>query len=811
MLSRLRRSSPQRLDHRCCTDGEFELAGAPMDEQEMDIPVDARRRVVSAIENSSTKRDAIRLRSNPDSRGHVIGLPPAPEHLPSELSGAKLSEHATLEECPTPDDMARWLSDRGLDTSDWGPHTNTKPVKKLWEEVREQEAGVECWQRPDGSQVLVRVVHVMRAKVCSEESRQREVFLFNTWQQFGDGLKRTRNGLLSEKLSISEFPLEDHLHEVCVRAVTAEEMQRLVQANFAIRAGAPSPDFDPDYVCPLTVIDEFLVDRTVEVDVSRSYPRLLTLYHLYTVDIVCTGLPAVDFNTLEFDKAPEDERRSLKYVHAWVWLSWSEIRRYSFEGSKLKERKEKGSFDDSEDLELWLCQFHLDLPSWGKGHLKSVEHLWTELDNAEAHLEHWGRHDGVPLLMRVLHVMQLKVVSPDPSLKGKFLMKTWEMHPDGPRHKVYRLLSKKISTNLLPFDDKEGGPFHTTAMKAVQKELRYLVDSFFRLRSETKPRIEDIDTSGVKVNKVRFVDQHQDLEDSPSFKGIHTMYHLYTVEVECSALPLTNFASVEFRRPPTLNMSKSMSGSRIISDASNEISKSESGLEAACVNGWQWVSWEQALDLMHKNQRKVVAADRAALEGTASRLKDLRAMSQGLSAKLQARWSAGRDARRLLDEIEDGIVGLQGVCESELHQTDDTCNGLESSLPPSMLHHLATNVGGSVVRKDSGRAKNHPEWQEVVVPKEETDDGWRSDARLGLNSLQVAPIARTSLPWMRDEPGYPALPRTPRIAQEYTDHTDVDGMDDTQIGPSCFALRRAGLRGRNGGNVARPASCLWCL
>jgi len=89
----------------------------------------------------------------------------------------------------------------------------------------------------------------------------------------------------------------------------------------------------------------------------------------------------------------------------------------------------------------------------------------------------------------------------------------------------------------------------------------------------------------------------------------------------------------------TLNISKSMSGSRIISDASNEISKSESGLEAACVNGWQWVSWEQALDLMHKNQRKVVAADRAALEGTASRLKDLRAMSQGLSAKLQARWS----------------------------------------------------------------------------------------------------------------------------------------------------------------------------
>jgi hypothetical protein len=410
--------------------------------------------------------------------------------------------------------------------------------------------------------------------------------------------------------------------------------------------------------------------------------------------------------------------------------------------------------------------------------------------------------------MRVLHVMQLKVVSPNPSLKGKFLMKTWEMHPDGPRHKVYRLLSKKISTNLLPFDDKEGGPFHTTAMKAVQKELRYLVDSFFQLRSDTKPRIEDVDTSGVKVNKVRFVDQHQDLEDSPSFKGIHTMYHLYTVEVECSALPLTNFASVEFREPSTLKTAKTSSSTPNVSDASNENSKSELGVEAACVNGWQWVSWEQALDSMHKNQRKTMAADRAALEGTASRLKDLRAMSQGLSAKLQARWSAVRDARRLLDEIEEGLLGLQGVCESELHQSDDTCTGLESSLPPSMLHQLSADLSGSVVRKDSGRAKSHPEWQEVVVPEEETEDGWRGDVRLSLNDHQVAPIARTSPQWMRDEPGYPA---SPRIAQEYTERTDVDGMDDSQSGPSCFAPRRAGLRGRTAGTVTRPKSCLWCL
>ena len=40
---------------------------------------------------------------------------------------------------------------------------------------------------------------------------------------------------------------------------------------------------------------------------------------------------------------------------------------------------------------------------------------------------------------------------------------------------VYRLLSKKISTQYFPINDQEGGPFHKTAMAAVRKELKYLV------------------------------------------------------------------------------------------------------------------------------------------------------------------------------------------------------------------------------------------------------------------------------------------------------------------------------------------------
>ena len=50
-------------------------------------------------------------------------------------------------------------------------------------------------------------------EVTSPDRYQRGIFLFNTWQQYGDGRTRTRNGLLSEKLTTDEMPLEQNLHE----------------------------------------------------------------------------------------------------------------------------------------------------------------------------------------------------------------------------------------------------------------------------------------------------------------------------------------------------------------------------------------------------------------------------------------------------------------------------------------------------------------------------------------------------------------------------------------------------------------------
>ncbi|CAK0825008.1 unnamed protein product, partial [Prorocentrum cordatum] len=162
----------------------------------------------------------------------------------------------------------------------------------------------EVWRQKSGELVPIRVTHVLRAKVSSPENRERGIYLFNTWQQYGDGRKRTRkNGLLSEKLCICEMPLEQNLHAVCSRAVVEEEMAFVVDSTVKVLTGKPPPAYDPDYKCPLQVVGEDFIEHTIEIETSKSYPGLMTMYHLYTVDIVCSGLPTVDFNTLEFEHA----------------------------------------------------------------------------------------------------------------------------------------------------------------------------------------------------------------------------------------------------------------------------------------------------------------------------------------------------------------------------------------------------------------------------------------------------------------------------------------------------------------------------
>jgi hypothetical protein len=590
------------------------------------------------------------------------GVAKPPPLLPPPFERAKRVQVATLADVPSADALRDFLLSRGVPTDKWG-QGNTKDVSKYWKEIKLDEAGLEIWEKPDGSVQTVRVTHVLRAKVCSQSSYEKGCFLFNSWQQYGDGRKRTRNGLLSEKLSISELPLEDHLLDVCRRAVTEEEMQRVEPASLKIVPGCPAPVYDLNYKCPLSVDAVNFVDHTIEVEESKSYPGLVTMYHLYTVDVVCSGLPSTDFNTLEFEHADQNGTRKLKYVHAWVWLGWQQIQRYLFDGSVLKERRVKDSFENEDSLEMWLQQFDLDLEDWGVGTHRSTADLFAELQHEKAQLELWGRQDGVPLLMRVVHVLNLKVISTDPSLAGKLLFNTWSQSSDGSVKSENRLLSAKLSTADLPFNDSV---FAASAERAVKDRLSIIVDQFFSLDPTSPPKVGSIPSSDVKVNRVNFIDHRCDLEDSPSYVGLHTMYHLYTIEVECEGLPPTGFSSLDFTLPKNV-MSKR----------------------------WTWCTWQETLDVMHSTlnavEAKRVAGDRELTEAKQCAIEIKRCLCSN-------RPHDHERAEELIDRLCDTLSSIR-------EDFRESPTALSSTIPPSLVSmlsekkHVSDEMVGSALKR----------------------------------------------------------------------------------------------------------------
>lgn len=445
---------------------------------------------------------------------------PIPTHIPPEsamldlpdpLAGAHKIESLGSEDILDVETLSALLKERGVSTERWGEE-DTKAVGALFKEIRADESGLEVWNKSDGNTATVRVTHVLRAKVCSPQSHKRNIFLFNTWQQFGDGRTRIRNGLLSEKLMLTEVPLEDHLHEVCRRAVTEEEMHFVVDSAVRIGPGVEYPEYDPEYKCPLTVVDAKFIDHIIEIEFSKSYPGLLTMYHLYTVDVICNGLPAVDLNTLEFEHSAAKGQPKLKYIHAWVWLEWSEIQRYLFEGSELKELKQRGSFRNAAELRTWLGRFQgLDLEKWGQ----AVEELFQEVERQETYLELWGRHDGVPLLVRVAHVIQLKILSTDPRQSEKLLFCTWVQDSQGRARTENRLPTKKLNIAEMPFSD---GYIADKAQEAAKERLSRIVDVNYKVRGGQLLTRDLFSKSDVAVVNATFIEHRSEVEESRSFK-----------------------------------------------------------------------------------------------------------------------------------------------------------------------------------------------------------------------------------------------------------------------------------------------------
>mmetsp|Transcript_1321 Transcript_1321/g.3253 ORF Transcript_1321/g.3253 Transcript_1321/m.3253 type:complete len:686 (+) Transcript_1321:128-2185(+) len=583
--------------------------------------------------------------------------------LPEPFTGASVQRTFKLTDVPTVQALTDVLEEWGVSTKDWGKG-NTKAVSKFFHEIEGNEAGLEVWKTKKGDKSMaVRVTHVLRAKVTSPDAYARGVFLFNTWQQYGDGRKRIRNGLLSEKLTLAEMPLVSHLHDVCARAVTEEEMQRIVESLTRITPNQPAPEYDASYQCPLRVVDEEFVDHTVEIEASKSYPGLMTVYHLYTVDIICEGLPTVDFNTLEFEHADKNGKRRLKYIHAWVWLEWGMIQRYLFDGSEMKERKSKGSFATPDELEAWLGQFDVDLESWGRARpslgsssvtWKSVDKLWRELESSQTQLERWGRNDGVPLLMRVVHVLQMKVTSVEAAHHQKFLFQVWHQTATGQIRHVNRTMAKKLNTADLPFD---ASTFEQVARNQVKDQLTFLADVHIRLQDKDLPTERSLEQSGVNVVKVEFSDHRFDLEDSPSYKDMTTMYHLYTVEVQCTGLPTSDFASIAF----------------------------DSNENPSAI-GWRWTTWQETLDILHQRAQLLERREGVMTD----KIRDISDACRVCLEELSA--PRGTSTADQLASVRSRLEEMSALLRAQ--ESKEVIPGF-TRLPPSMVSTLADRKGVS--------------------------------------------------------------------------------------------------------------------
>merc|ERR1712129_639184 len=142
----------------------------------------------------------------------------------------------------------------------------------------------------------------------------------------------------------------------------------------------------------------------------------------------------------------------------------------------MGERKTQGSFPDATALSKWLSQFNLDLQDWGKGKHRSVQSLFAELENAVAHIELWGRQDGVPIVTRVVHVVQVRIQSADPRLGGKILVQKWAQNQNLELSYIERPFAKKLKSSL-NFDDI--AVLCEKAQQCVKDELAHIADSYF--------------------------------------------------------------------------------------------------------------------------------------------------------------------------------------------------------------------------------------------------------------------------------------------------------------------------------------------
>lgn len=173
--------------------------------------------------------------------------------------------------------LRMWLAEKGIDTSQWGKGA-AKSVANLWQEIMNGDTRLQ--DKPP-----LRLVQVTEVVI-----RDGDKVLVEAEQEFGNGSRRQRNRLPSEKMR-----LDENVREAALRCLK-EELG--IDSESVTFLDAPPAKYK--------LMKE-----------SPSYPGLPTQYTFYRLETAVTGLPTGDFWRDNAAFAHGDPIRR----HKWRWRS----------------------------------------------------------------------------------------------------------------------------------------------------------------------------------------------------------------------------------------------------------------------------------------------------------------------------------------------------------------------------------------------------------------------------------------------------------------------------------------------------------
>lgn len=161
------------------------------------------------------------------------------------------------------------------------------------------------------------------------------------------------------------------------------------------------------------------------------------------------------------------------------------------------------TFENPQQLALWLQSHQINLDQWGQGNAKSVEDLWREVQNAESAL-----YAEAPL--RRVRVVELLVQDGD-----RQLIEDAQLLVSG----QVRRRNQPPSEKMLPDEDP--------------------------LRAARRCLVEELGIES--ATGVRFppqqIRERQELVESASYPGLITQFTFYQVVAQVEHLPATNFTT----------------------------------------------------------------------------------------------------------------------------------------------------------------------------------------------------------------------------------------------------------------------------